>query len=184
MCGHWMAWSPLWRWPCFCCMLLQSSANLEFLQICCNLFYYWELFPFYLKIEAVCQYSVRDTDVHYSNLLFVQVVINCAIVRGMKYNQATHTFHQWRDSRQVYGLNFASRNDAENFAQAMMMSLDSLASTFLPVVHGILYLYYHNSVVYMMIGVWTRSVWITKSQIQIILSRASDLTSACYAYYC
>uniref|UniRef100_A0A8D1M3Q9 WH1 domain-containing protein n=1 Tax=Sus scrofa TaxID=9823 RepID=A0A8D1M3Q9_PIG len=26
-----------------------------------------------------------------------QVVINCAIVRGVKYNQATPNFHQWRD---------------------------------------------------------------------------------------
>ena len=46
----------------------------------------------------------------------------------MKYNQATPTFHQWRDNRQVYGLNFASRDDAENFAQAMLMSLDALNS--------------------------------------------------------
>ncbi|XP_047243384.1 enah/Vasp-like b isoform X5 [Girardinichthys multiradiatus] len=37
-----------------------------------------------------------------------QVVINYSIVKGLKYNQATPTFHQWRDARQVYGLNFAS----------------------------------------------------------------------------
>ena len=45
-----------------------------------------------------------------------EVVINCAIVRGLKYNQATPTFHQWRDQKQVYGLNFASAEDAANFA--------------------------------------------------------------------
>ncbi|KAI5639596.1 WH1 domain-containing protein [Phthorimaea operculella] len=30
-----------------------------------------------------------------------EVVINCGIVRGLKYNQATPTFHQWRDARHV-----------------------------------------------------------------------------------
>ncbi|KAL5008208.1 hypothetical protein ScPMuIL_013789 [Solemya velum] len=55
-----------------------------------------------------------------------EVVINCAIMKGLKYNQATPTFHQWRDNRQVYGLNFANREDAEGFAQAMLTALDSL----------------------------------------------------------
>lgn len=53
-----------------------------------------------------------------------EVVINCAISKGLKYNQATETFHQWRDSKQVYGLNFSSREDAESFARAMVLSLD------------------------------------------------------------
>ncbi|BFZ07474.1 hypothetical protein BsWGS_10513 [Bradybaena similaris] len=56
-----------------------------------------------------------------------EVVINCAILKGLKYNQATPTFHQWRDSRQVYGLNFASREDAENFSQAMQTALETLS---------------------------------------------------------
>ena len=49
-----------------------------------------------------------------------QVVINCAIQKTLKYNQATATFHQWRDNRQVYGLNFSSKDDADAFAQAMV----------------------------------------------------------------
>ena len=57
-----------------------------------------------------------------------QVVINCAILKGLKYNQATHTFHQWRDNRQVYGLNFTSKDDADNFAQAMLTALETLNS--------------------------------------------------------
>ena len=56
----------------------------------------------------------------------LQVVINCAILKGLKYNQATTTFHQWRDSRQVYGLNFQSADDAERFAKSMMESLEQL----------------------------------------------------------
>ncbi len=55
---------------------------------------------------------------------FFQVVINCAIMKGLKYNQATPTFHQWRDNKQVYGLNFSSKDDAEIFASAMIRSLE------------------------------------------------------------
>jgi len=52
------------------------------------------------------------------------VVINCAILKGLKYNQATATFHQWRDNKQVYGLNFSSKDDADSFAHAMLHALD------------------------------------------------------------
>lgn len=61
-------------------------------------------------------------------LLYRQVVINCAIPKGLKYNQATQTFHQWRDARQVYGLNFGSKEDANVFASAMMHALEVLNS--------------------------------------------------------
>ncbi|XP_045507673.1 protein enabled [Colias croceus] len=57
-----------------------------------------------------------------------EVVINCGIVRGLKYNQATATFHQWRDARHVYGLNFSCREDADSFARAMMHTLEVLAN--------------------------------------------------------
>lgn len=55
-----------------------------------------------------------------------QVVINCAIVRGIKYNQATPSFHQWRDARQVWGLNFGSKEDAAQFAAGMASALEAL----------------------------------------------------------
>jgi len=55
-----------------------------------------------------------------------EVVINCAILKGLKYNQATPTFHQWRDNRQVYGLNFSSKDDAEAFAYSMMIAVEAL----------------------------------------------------------
>ncbi|CAH2217161.1 jg789 [Pararge aegeria aegeria] len=55
-----------------------------------------------------------------------EVVINCGIVRGLKYNQATATFHQWRDARHVYGLNFSCREDADSFARAMMHTLEGV----------------------------------------------------------
>ncbi|XP_026225366.1 vasodilator-stimulated phosphoprotein isoform X2 [Anabas testudineus] len=57
-----------------------------------------------------------------------QVVINCPITRGLKYNQATPNFHQWRDARQVWGLNFGSKEDATLFANGMAHALDVLNS--------------------------------------------------------
>ncbi|KAM6933066.1 vasodilator-stimulated phosphoprotein [Xenentodon cancila] len=57
-----------------------------------------------------------------------QVVINCPIVRGLKYNQATPNFHQWRDARQVWGLNFGSKEDATLFANGMTHALEVLNS--------------------------------------------------------
>lgn len=64
----------------------------------------------------------------FSHSCVFQVVINCAIPKGLKYNQATQTFHQWRDARQVYGLNFGSKEDANVFASAMMHALEVLNS--------------------------------------------------------
>ncbi|XP_018561654.1 protein enabled isoform X1 [Anoplophora glabripennis] len=61
-----------------------------------------------------------------------EVVINCAILKGLKYNQATATFHQWRDNKQVYGLNFSSKEDADCFARAMFHSLEVLSNIVRP----------------------------------------------------
>lgn len=58
----------------------------------------------------------------------LQVVINYSIVKGLKYNQATPTFHQWRDARQVYGLNFASKEEATAFSNAMLFALNIMNS--------------------------------------------------------
>ncbi|XP_029453792.1 ena/VASP-like protein isoform X4 [Rhinatrema bivittatum] len=57
-----------------------------------------------------------------------QVVINYSLVKGLKYNQATPTFHQWRDARQVYGLNFASKEEATTFSNAMLFALNIMNS--------------------------------------------------------
>ncbi|KAM9779573.1 enah/Vasp-like b [Syngnathus typhle] len=57
-----------------------------------------------------------------------QVVINYSIVKGLKYNQATPTFHQWRDARQVYGLNFATKEEATTFSNAMLFALSVLSA--------------------------------------------------------
>lgn len=54
--------------------------------------------------------------------------MNCPIVKGLKYNQATANFHQWRDARQVWGLNFGSKEDAALFANGMMHALEVLSA--------------------------------------------------------
>nr|CAI9702621.1 unnamed protein product [Rangifer tarandus platyrhynchus] len=55
-----------------------------------------------------------------------QVVINCAIVWGVKYNQATHNFHQWHDALQVWSLNCGSKEDATQFAHVMASALEAM----------------------------------------------------------
>ncbi|XP_078121643.1 uncharacterized protein LOC144527476 [Sander vitreus] len=57
-----------------------------------------------------------------------RVVINCPIIKGIKYNQATPSFHQWRDPKQVWGLNFGNKEDAALFANSMMHALEVLSA--------------------------------------------------------
>jgi len=72
------------------------------------------------------------------NTLF-QVVINCVILKSLKYNQATTTFHQWRDNKNVYGLNFSSKEDADSFARAMIYALEVCQKVY--IIHKITLLY-------------------------------------------
>lgn len=55
-----------------------------------------------------------------------EVVLNHSISKGIKYNQATPTFHQWRDQSCVYGLNFSSKLDAQDFGTTMMKILETV----------------------------------------------------------
>ena len=56
-----------------------------------------------------------------------QVTLNSMITSSLRYNQATETFHQWRDADDViYGLNFVSREDADTFAQSMLHALEAI----------------------------------------------------------
>lgn len=56
-----------------------------------------------------------------------EVVINCLLAKGLKYNQANQTFLQWRDSKQVYGLHFLSKDEADAFTQTLKMAVDNLS---------------------------------------------------------
>lgn len=53
--------------------------------------------------------------------------MNCPVLKGQKYNQATANFHQWRDARQVWGLNFSAKEDASLFATSMMHALEVMS---------------------------------------------------------
>ena len=64
----------------------------------------------------------------------LQVVINSAILKNLKYNQARPSFHQWRDVKQVYGLNFANADEADGFATAMLTALDTLNSKYFVII--------------------------------------------------
>ena len=58
-----------------------------------------------------------------------QVLLNSDLYRGLKYNQATPVFHQWRDSsRQVYGIKFNYQEEADGFAEVVRIVLESLQS--------------------------------------------------------
>lgn len=85
---------------------------------------------FALQLELLQRNAVKGNRFVNSSsaLILHQVVINCPIVRGLKYNQATPNFHQWRDARQVWGLNFGSKEDATLFANGMSHALDVLNS--------------------------------------------------------
>ena len=37
-----------------------------------------------------------------------QLTLHCTVLPGLRYNQATPTFHQLRESGQVFGLHFAA----------------------------------------------------------------------------
>jgi len=93
-----------------------------------------------------------------------QVVINYSIVKGLKYNQATPTFHQWRDARQVYGLNFASKEEATTFSTAMLFALNVLSSQDAGNLHDLVFflvfLYCALSAALLMSGVLLGVTWI------------------------
>lgn len=47
-----------------------------------------------------------------------EVNVNSAFTKSTTYHLATPTFHQWRDPRHVYGLNFSNADEAGSFADA------------------------------------------------------------------
>ena len=52
--------------------------------------------------------------------------MNTQLYKGMKYHQAQATFHQWRDQRSVYGLNFQDAQVAQKFASEVQRAVERL----------------------------------------------------------
>ena len=80
------------------------------------------------NVEVIHNYSnitytiiARSEDTH-------EFVIKSYILAGMRYNEATPIFHQWRDNKVVYGLHFLSRDQAEMFGAVVRSSLEVLNS--------------------------------------------------------
>ena len=49
-----------------------------------------------------------------------QVTLDGQILTGHRYNEATPSFHQWRDANQiVFGFNFSTKDDAISFSKAI-----------------------------------------------------------------
>jgi uncharacterized membrane protein YgcG len=61
-----------------------------------------------------------------------EVVVNSPVYREMKYQRVTNLFHQWSDTRLSYGLNFASIEEAQAFAQAVDAALLKLVQPTAP----------------------------------------------------
>lgn len=55
-----------------------------------------------------------------------EVVLNVAIHRSVKFNQSTPLFHQWKDAKQVYGLQYELKEEAEAFGGAMSQVIQFL----------------------------------------------------------
>jgi hypothetical protein len=55
-----------------------------------------------------------------------QIVINSSLFPELQYQKASETFHNWADAVNMYGLNFASLPDANNFSATLEDSVARL----------------------------------------------------------
>ena len=56
------------------------------------------------------------------------MVIDFALTKDSKYNEATEVFHQIKGQRQVYGFKFETKESAELFGRAVHAALENLRS--------------------------------------------------------
>jgi len=61
-----------------------------------------------------------------------QAVINSPVHKDLKYIKASEQFGQFQDARYMYGLNFATKQESENFATVLQSSVTALASGGVP----------------------------------------------------
>jgi hypothetical protein len=54
------------------------------------------------------------------------VTINSTLFKELIYQKASDLFHQWTDTRNSYGLNFASRQEADSFAATVTECINKL----------------------------------------------------------
>ena len=56
-----------------------------------------------------------------------QVVMDCALTKESKYEEATELFHHLRVQRQLYGLKLLAKRKAQTFGQAVHVVLENLS---------------------------------------------------------
>lgn len=56
-------------------------------------------------------------------------MINSNVTKDISYQRASETFGQWSDGRYVYGLNFASKEEAETFGSGFEGIVQKLKSS-------------------------------------------------------
>ena len=56
------------------------------------------------------------------------MAIDFALTKDSKYNEATEVFHHLKGQRQLYGLKFETKEDAQTFGQAVHAALENLRS--------------------------------------------------------
>jgi hypothetical protein len=54
------------------------------------------------------------------------ITINSTLFKELVYQKASDLFHQWTDTRNSYGLNFASRQEADSFAATVTDCINKL----------------------------------------------------------
>ena len=87
------------------------------------------MFTSYIESRITVSDSYRIICIMYSliHTLVLQVTLNAHLLAGLKYSEATPTFHQWRDLRHtIHGLNFSTKDDAVNFSKTMNAVLQVL----------------------------------------------------------
>ena len=93
--------------------------------------------PASYNTNSVCDVNLLH---HFQDLTFrvvavtlatSEVVLNSSLRAGMRYNEATPNFHQWRDgtSKQVFGLHFSNYDEAAVFGSVVSQSLEVLNSS-------------------------------------------------------
>ena len=81
-------------------------------------------------VDILHQFQQQTFRVVAVTLASNELVLSSAVAPGLRYNEATETFHQWRDqgSKQVVGLHFVSPEEAAMFGAVMSQSLQVLNS--------------------------------------------------------
>jgi hypothetical protein len=55
-----------------------------------------------------------------------EILLNYSYFKNMNYTKASDQFHQWSDTRTAYGLNFATKDDADKFHTATQVAIQKI----------------------------------------------------------